>query len=148
MTINNIMLIDDDKVDVFISQRLIEKYDPDLNIRVFNNASSALSFFKLLELNTNIKSLALPEVIFLDINMPEMGGFKFLEEFSQLKKINELNMAVYMLSSSLCPEDVAHAENADYCSGYIMKPLTIEKLEIILNPSVMVEHLQQFKKII
>ena len=146
--INNIMLIDDDKVDVFISQRLIEKYDSNLNIRVFNNANSALSFFKLLELNTNIKSLALPDVILLDINMPEINGFKFLEEFSKLKRVNELKTAVYMLSSSLCPEDVAHAENAPYCSGYIMKPLTIEKLEIILNASAMVEHLQQFKKII
>lgn len=142
------MLIDDSKIDLFINQRIIEKCNPNINTRVFNNAFSAISFFKLLELNVNIKSLAIPDVILLDVNMPQMNGFNFFEEFKQLNIIENHKIDVYMLSSSLCPDDINKAQREKYCSGYITKPLTVEKLTSVLNTSGYMTQNQEFKKII
>lgn len=141
------MLIDDDKIDVFISQRVIGKYDSNLKTRAFNNASSALNFIKLLELNTNIKSLVLPDVILLDVNMPEMDGFSFLRELKTLEFFKIHKPKVFMLSSSLCPEDISKAQKEADCSGYVTKPLTVDKLMNVLKP-LSLEEPQHFKKII
>lgn len=144
----NVMLIDDNKIDLFVNQRIIEKFNPTVNTRVFKNAYSAISFFKLLEMNNKIKSLAIPDVILLDINMPEMNGFNFFKEFKELDLIHKNKIEVYMLSSSVCPDDIHKAQNETYCSGYITKPLTFAKLESILNTSICMAQDQQFKKII
>lgn len=148
MMIKNVMLIDDNKIDVFVSQKVIEKYDPKVKTRAFNNAIMALSFFKLLELNNNIKSLSLPEIILLDVNMPEMNGFNFFKEFKELNVVKEHKIAVYMLSSSICPDDIIKAQKEPQCSGYIIKPLTLEKLKKFISEPEDAEHPLQFKKII
>ncbi|WP_248396177.1 MULTISPECIES: response regulator [unclassified Bizionia] len=146
--IENVMLIDDNKIDLFVNQRIIEKYNPNIKTRVFNNAISAISFFKLLELNTNIKSVAIPDVILLDINMPEMNGFNFFNEFKLLNFINTRAIKVYMVSSSMCSMDINKARNEPYCAGYITKPLTVNKLKNVLNKSENIEQNEPFKKII
>jgi len=146
--IKNVMLIDDNKIDLFVNQRIIEKYNPNIKTRVFNNAISAISFFKLLELNTNIKSVAIPDVILLDINMPEMSGFNFFKEFKLLNFINTRAIEVYMVSSSMCSVDINKASNEPYCTGYIAKPLTVSKLKNVLNKSENIEQNEPFKKII
>lgn len=148
MRIKNIMLIDDNKIDVFVSQKVIEKYDPNVKTRAFNNAVLALSYFKLLELNSNIKSLSLPEIILLDVNMPEMNGFNFFREFKELKVVREHEIAIYMLSSSVSPDDINKAQMEPECSGYIIKPLTLEKLKKFINEPKHAEHPLRFKKII
>lgn len=130
------MLIDDNKIDLFVNQRIIEKYNSKVNIRTFNNAISAISFLKLLELNNKKKSLVLPDVILLDVNMPVMNGFNFFEEFKQLNLVNKTKIKVYMLSSSLCPDDLLKAEKETSCAGYIAKPLTYDKIKNILNKAI------------
>ncbi|WP_339630155.1 response regulator [Bizionia echini] len=146
--IKNIMLIDDNKIDLFVNQRILEKYNPNVKTRVFNNAISAISFFKLMELNANIKSVAIPDVILLDVNMPEMNGFNFFEEFKQLNFMNTRTIEIYMVSSSMCPDDINKARNEPYCAGYITKPLTVNKLKKVLQKSVNIEQHESFKKII
>lgn len=148
MMIKNVMLIDDNKIDVYVSQKVIEKYDPNVKTRAFNNAVLALSFFKLLEANNNITTLSLPEIILLDVNMPEMNGFNFFKEFKELKVVKDHKIAVYMLSSSICPDDIIKAQKETHCSGYIIKPLTLEKLKKFIHEPEDTEHPQQFKKII
>ncbi|MCX7550970.1 response regulator [Xanthomarina sp. F2636L] len=145
--IKNVMLIDDNKIDLFVNQRIIEIYNPEVNIRTFNNGMSAISFFKLLELNVSIKSLVLPEVVFLDVNMPEMNGFNFFEEYRFLNIPNKGSIDIYMLSSSICPKDIQKAKEETFCSGYITKPLTVEKIKNLLKREGMKEN-QQFRKII
>ena len=142
------MLIDDNKIDLFVNQRIIEKYDSTIKTRVFNNAISAISFFKLLELNSTIKCLTVPHVILLDVNMPEMDGFKFLEEFKDINLIDKNKISIYMVSSSSCPDDIRKAQEEPYCSGYITKPLTVDKLKNVLNNSINFKNHEYFKKII
>tara|TARA_R100000750_G_scaffold40276_1_gene26061 strand:- start:80 stop:523 length:444 start_codon:yes stop_codon:yes gene_type:complete len=146
--IKNVMLIDDNKIDLFVNQRIIEKYNPEIGIKTFNNAISAISFFKLLELNINMKPLTVPDVVLLDINMPEMNGFNFFKEFNRLNLIDKSKIDIYMLSSSLCPDDIYRARMKTHCSGYITKPLTVPKLENVFNKSVNNVEYEKFKKII
>ncbi|TYB79073.1 response regulator [Bizionia myxarmorum] len=148
MTIDNIMLIDDNKIDLFVNQRIIEKYNPAVKTRAFTNGLSAISFFKLLELNATIKSVAIPRVILLDINMPEMSGFNFFEEFKQLNIMHKNKIDVYILSSSTSPDDIKKAQNESRCAGYITKPLTVDKLKSLLDKSVSISQDEPFKKII
>ena len=82
--INNITLIDDNKIDLFVNQKIIEKYDSGLKTRMFTSAVSAINYLKILDLNINSDSLTKPDLIFLDINMPQMDGFQF---FNELRKV-------------------------------------------------------------
>jgi len=131
--INNITLIDDNKIDLFVNQKIIEKYDCGLKTRMFTSAVSAINYLKILDLNINSDSLTKPDLIFLDINMPQMDGFQF---FNELRKfdMNEIkHMHIFMLSSSLSLEDINKAKNESLCTGYITKPLTVEKLKDIIE---------------
>lgn len=142
------MLIDDNKIDLFISQKIIEKYNPEINTKVFTDAISAISYLKILELNMDVKLLVVPDVILLDINMPEMNGFTFIEELKQLQKLEIYKIEVYMLSSSICPDDIFKAQKETNCMGYIMKPLTVDKFKSAIGKYVSMDQTQNFKKII
>src|SRR5690606_38640166 len=146
--IKNVMLIDDNKIDLFVNQRIIEKYNSDINTRVFTSAISAISYLKILELNIGIKSLAVPDVILVDINMPEMDGFTFFKEFKKLHLLEKYVIEVYMVSSSICPGDIFKAQKENNCSGYIVKPLTVNKFKSITEKSVSINQNQNFKEII
>mgnify|MGYP000019362405 CR=1 FL=1 len=131
--INNITLIDDNKIDLFVNQKIIEKYDSGLKTRMFTSAVSAINYLKILDLNINSDSLTKPDLIFLDINMPQMDGFQFFNELRKFDLQDIKPIHIYMLSSSLSLEDINKAKSESLCSGYITKPLTVEKLKTILE---------------
>src|SRR5690554_7563321 len=126
--IKNVMLIDDNKIDLFINQRIIEKYNSEINTRVFTSAISAISFLKILELNVGIKSLTVPDVILVDINMPEMDGFTFFKEFKQLRLLEKYAIEVYMVSSSICPSDIFKARSEEHTSELQSRPHLVCRL--------------------
>src|SRR5690606_38831204 len=115
MMIKNVMLIDDNKIDLFVNQRIIEKYNPEIGIKTFNNAMSAISFFKLLEHKINIKPLTVQEFIMMHINMNEMNEFKSFEDFNKLNISDKGNIDIYMLSSSLSPDDIYRSITEPNC---------------------------------
>ncbi|MBY0427227.1 MAG: response regulator, partial [Cytophagales bacterium] len=65
----------------------------------------------------------LPNVILLDINMPEMDGWQFIEEFRTLKAMSGHKTAIYISSSSISAEDTAKAESYEEISSYLIKPI-------------------------
>jgi CheY-like chemotaxis protein len=121
----SVMLIDDNEIDNLINQKMLEASNIAETIFMHTGAKGALEFLK------NIEKIAvgLPEIIFLDIDMPLMDGFQFLDEFDKLSDKIKNNISIIMLTSSINPQDLSKARKSHYVKKYINKPLTQESLE-------------------
>jgi CheY-like chemotaxis protein len=122
--INLVMLVDDNDTDNFISQKIIELNGFADRVIAKNSGKSALEY---LEANENDSS-ALPEVIFLDINMPIVDGFVFLFEFERFNDELKKKCKIAILSSSDNKRDIERIVDNDYVVKYITKPLTQDAL--------------------
>ena len=131
--LNCVLLIDDDEPTNFLTKMTLEEINCVENIHVEQSGQSALNFLKRIENNiSNGESLS-PELIFLDINMPAMNGWEFLERYSRLEKHHKANVVVVMLTTSLNPDDRLKASKIADVSGFEIKPLTREKVRRILK---------------
>lgn len=121
------MLIDDNKIDNFFHERVIKKNNAANTIIVKESGQEALEYI------TQGSSCTQPDVIFLDINMPGMNGWEFLEHYKELDRNLQSAMVVIMLSTSENPDDKARAKTHGILSDYKTKPLTKEILEDVLH---------------
>ncbi len=123
--INLVMLVDDNDTDNFISRRIIEITKFAKQVIIKNSGKSALEY-----LEENKKSSSgIPELIFLDINMPIVDGFVFLYEFEKFEEILKDRCKVIILSSSDNKRDIDKIVNNDHVIKFITKPLTENALE-------------------
>lgn len=132
--LNCVLIVDDDEPTNFISRMLIENAGCAEYIYIAQSGKEALNYLtcsKNFEGKNNI--LPSPDLIFLDINMPAMNGWEFLDKFKKLNKKNEDNIILVMLTTSLFPEDKFRASEIPEISAFEKKPLTPEKLDIILK---------------
>jgi CheY-like chemotaxis protein len=118
-----IWLIDDDNITNMLNRYFLEEHYPSLEIRSFIYASEALEELKQGGDN--------PNFILLDINMPGMNGWEFLDGLQQSEISSSKLPIIYMLSSSLDPEDEAKARKSALVKGFISKPLEVEKLPFL-----------------
>ena len=121
-----VLLIDDNEIDNFINERMITSSGFSAEVIVKNSADAALHFLKNLSNDQDY-----PEIIFLDIRMPIMDGFGFLDAFNNLPDSIKLKSKVVMLSSTLDPEDNERAATYPVVIKMLMKPLNIEQLASI-----------------
>ena len=123
--IDLVMLVDDNDTDNFISRRIIEitKFAADVVIK--NSGKSALEYLE--DHKTNHSKL--PDLIFLDINMPIVDGFVFLYEFEKFDYSIKDKCKVIILSSSDNKRDIDKIVNNDHVIKFITKPLTEMALE-------------------
>ncbi|NVK53116.1 MAG: response regulator [Flavobacteriaceae bacterium] len=127
--LNTILLIDDDPATNFLHKLIIKKEDCTENIICIQSAKEALDYLK----TRNEKGIyPHPEMIFLDINMPGMNGWEFLNEYEKNEKEQKAKIVV-MLTTSLDPEDKKKADNIKEINRFISKPLTSEKLREVLK---------------
>ncbi len=126
----NVFVIDDDDIYQFtiaVTLRSIPAVD---STRTFSDGAEALEYI-VVHQNDEDK---LPDIIFLDINMPVMDGFQFMEEFVELLPSLKKSIKVYMVSSSMDPKDIKRAKRIDEISDYLIKPLNSADIkEIIAN---------------
>jgi CheY-like chemotaxis protein len=118
--IDLVMLVDDNDTDNFISKRIIELTKFARRIEVKNSGKSALEY---LEANQNNPS-NLPDLIFLDINMPIVDGFVFLFEFEMFPAEVKNKSKIVILSSSDNKRDIEKIVDNDYVIKFVTKPLT------------------------
>ena len=117
------LLIDDNYIDNFVTRRILEGSNFAEKIIVSNSGTEAMASLRLGAIR--------PDVIFLDIRMPEMGGFEFLQEFDKLDIEGKNNIKIFMLSSSLDPTDLRKSVNNKYITHFLHKPLTQKALDEI-----------------
>lgn len=128
--LNCILLVDDDEPTNFLNKMILEDVNCAETIEVADSGQSALEYLR----NSNGDgSPSSPELIFLDINMPAMNGWEFLECYSNLDSQHKANVVIVMLTTSLNPDDRAKAHSIPDVSGFETKPLTQEKLDAILK---------------
>ncbi len=122
--LKRILLVDDDAVTNMMHSRVIERSGRARQIEVATDGQEAL---EILERDLQA-GVALPELIFLDINMPRMGGFEFLEHYAALDIARNGQLIIVMLSTSLLPTDHARADADPNVHSFCEKPMRLERL--------------------
>ncbi len=128
--IDTLYIIDDDETYQFIAKRTIEQTTLVNTIKVFSTGLEAITFLK----SAVDQPELLPEIILLDLTMPVMDGWGFLENYLLLKPRVGKKIYIYIVSSSINPSDVIKARNISEVTDYVVKPVTKEKfIELIKN---------------
>ena len=122
---SKVMLIDDNSLDNFINKKLLETNGFAEVVTAYDSAENALSFLKA------ASSMDIPEVIFLDINMPGMDGFQFLDAFENLDASIHQQCKIIMLSTSESFKDLNRANKNKFVRKFLNKPLTPEVIGAI-----------------
>jgi CheY-like chemotaxis protein len=117
-------IVDDDKIYTFLVRKTIEQTNLVQTIKVFENGLDAIDFLKKNAANRD----TLPEIILLDLSMPIMDGWEFLEEYMLLSPELGRTITIYIISSSISPHDIAKAKSISLVTDFIIKPVSKEKL--------------------
>lgn len=124
-----ILLVDDDAICTLICKNLIKELGFQNTVETAKNGKLALHYLDL----AIKESKPLPGLILLDINMPEMNGWEFLESFEKLPQNQFGNVKVVMVTSSISPFDIRKAENSSLIAEFITKPVNLETMAGILE---------------
>ena len=122
-------VVDDDEIYTFTVKRIIERSAIAEKTIFFHNGKAALDF--LVE-NIN-QNNALPDLILLDLNMPVLDGWQFLDEFNLLLPKLEKKITIFIVSSSIDEADYSKAREIEAVTDFVVKPLTVEHLHNILE---------------
>jgi CheY-like chemotaxis protein len=126
----NIMLVDDDEINNFITVKLIRKGFADAVISTFLNGRLAIDRLKQIIENEPDR---IPDYILLDINMPVMNGWEFLEEYKASNLDAEKKITIYILSSSVFSNDIDKAKSYESVANFISKPLNLESIKEVFS---------------
>ena len=132
MKMKNIMLIDDNDIDNFISNHIVTKSGVADKVSLMSSAVAALQYLE----NVKEDFEEFPDLIFLDISMPVMDGFGFLNEVTKFPKVSEKRCYIVMLTSSNNKNDIERAKQYSIVQDYFVKPLKTEMLNSLLNRKV------------
>lgn len=120
-------IIDDDPIYILTAKKVMEQVGFSEEVIVYNNGRQAIEGLSAL----SAAGKPMPEVILLDINMPVMDGWQFAEEYQQLSL--PCSTDIYVVSSSIDPEDIKRAHLTPCVKSYLTKPLTRSVLESVIG---------------
>jgi CheY-like chemotaxis protein len=128
-TQHTVCLIDDDRIYQFTAKKILESTGLSKEIFIFNNGEEAINFFR----ENSQAAEKLPDIIFLDINMPVMDGWQFLEEFQVLHQDLGKKISIYMVSSSVDDYDIKKSKEYSLVADYVIKPINRERFEQLIH---------------
>jgi CheY-like chemotaxis protein len=125
----SVLLVDDDQTTNYLNQLLLRRLDVADQLLVAQNGQEALAVLLAREPATGP---ALPTLVLLDVKMPVMDGFEFVQAYTQRPAAERQNVVIVMLTTSLHPQDVERMQQLDI-AGFLNKPLTQEKVDGIMR---------------
>jgi len=123
---NSVCIIDDDSIYVYIVKRLMDECNFCDSIIEFENGKEGIE--GIINLNATKK---LPNIIFLDLSMPIMSGWEFLDSFAEAAISNKEDIKIIVMSSSINPNEIEMIKAYPMVTDYIVKPITPSDLEKI-----------------
>lgn len=123
----NFIVIDDSKLDCFIAEKIIVNSGRCESCKVFQQATEAVEYIR------GNNNAGINTIIFVDIQMPVMNGFEFVEAFEAIPAENRTGCFVYMLSSSINENDIAKVKGYSSVKQFINKPLTNVSISAVLE---------------
>jgi CheY-like chemotaxis protein len=120
-----ILIIDDDHLFVFLNKKIIVTTGIKTEVMVIGNGEKSINY--LTSICQDIEKL--PDIIFLDIRMPVMDGWEFLEEYKLIEKTLVKKISLFLVSSSISPNEIEQAKSNSLVKDFLMKPL--EKVKLI-----------------
>ncbi len=127
-----VMLVDDSDTDLFINETMIKYAQLSDDIISFSSSTKALEHLKLVSKDAE-STQDVPDIIFLDINMPLLNGFEFIREYQALPTHVKAKCQIILLSSTFNSNDIQKGADDSHVIGLIAKPLTIESLNEMLG---------------
>lgn len=124
-----VALVDDDRIYQFTTERMLQRLGVEIGFLWFKDGEEALAYIE----DHREKADELPDVLIVDINMPYMDGWQFLDAFRAVRATLSKNIDIYMVSSSNDDRDVKRALTTEGVRDYVEKPITREKLSLILS---------------
>ena len=127
---NRFIVVDDDPLNNLVCKHIILKFDKDAQIKLFTEPEKALEAIKeIFSVSTENNG----SILLLDINMPVMNGWEFLDVFETFDEKIQQQITIYILSSSIDYGDMEKADQNPYVKGYYQKPLSLKTIHMILK---------------
>lgn len=124
----SVMLVDDSEIDNYINEMIIKGSGFAENVFSYSGAMSSLDFFKNIKAISKLSKDLLPSYLFLDINMPVLDGFQFLDEFTEFSPLLKQEIKIVILTTSANPTDIKKAAKYNKVVKFLHKPLTEQDL--------------------
>lgn len=120
-----LVMIDDNQIEHLIMQKMFDRYE------LFHNADHASDGRVIIDLlsKEETHTTEIPDIIFLDLHMPDFSGWDFLEQFEKLQQSLKKSVRIYIVSSSVNPEDIARAKKYPFVHDFITKPVKRDLLD-------------------
>jgi CheY-like chemotaxis protein len=126
---NSVLIIDDNKIDAILNKKIIEKDEYSKTVIIYNSAIKALEYLESLINNNNEQ---IPSLIFVDMMMPEMNGFQFIEKFEALPEaIQAQTKIIFMSGSLLSDEQTEKLSKSKSVIKFISKPINKASLGLV-----------------
>ncbi len=123
------MVIDDDQVYSMMMRKLIAMHQLCSVVDYYRNGREAMNHMEKIRSDSDLA----PDVILLDLNMPVMDGWQFLEQFTPMVAELDKPVRIYLVSSSIDPTDIERARGIDSVADYKIKPVSVDELRVMFG---------------